>query len=373
MASLSVSERNARISDMMRRFFAQASSKGFEIDKKNAEILEPLFQTDAWGFREILLVIVIARLLDNKFLASKALYDCNPRSLYEGPIRSALLDSRIPHRKSGPLNIAKAAEAIDKHWAAQRRPSSIALQLVMIVERIERMTVPQLEKFSADLHARFLGEASRVADLSIEVVPEAEPSFLFSLCRQLIEEAPDAGNTPQRIVGLLLEEYHLGFDSGIKVVGHEDRASVTSTTSKKPGDIMEKLADDTIATCYEVTVKPFNQPRVVESSDAIRQYNREHGCEISEIIVICRSQDAHPESRHGSTGFYFLGEIHYEYLSYYFIEIFEWIMAQLLRMTPTSRINFFNKLHKYVDDPSTAEKVKQCFMRWHKGHLPSRT
>jgi len=365
---MTVSQRNTQITSIMADFFSQASKDNYKIDQTNAETLEPLFQTDAWGFREILLVIAIARLIDNKFQASKALYEYNPRSLYEGPIRSALLSTHIPHRKSGPLNIAKAAVAINKQWAAQRRPSNIALHLVMVVERIEKMSVDQLKKFTLDLHARFLQEASRIADLSVETEPEADPNYLFSLCEKLIKEVPDAGNTPQRITGLLLEEYHLGFDSGIKILGHEDRASVTSTTSKKPGDIMEQLADDTIATCYEITVKPFNKARLIESYDTVNQYNNEHGSEISEVIVICRKQDAHPEITPGTVNSFYLGKVEYQNMTYHFIDIFEWIISQLLRMTPISRLNFFEKLKQYINDPNTAEKVKVFFMQWHREH-----
>ncbi len=366
MTKLTVSQRNAEISNLMEKFFNEASKEGYKVDEENAKDLELLFQTDAWGFREILLVIAIARLIDGEYQASKALYDCNPRSMYEGPIRTALLRNHIPHRKSGPLNIAKAAVAINKQWAAQRRPSGTALHLVMVVERIEKMSTAQLEKFTIDLHARFLQEASRVADLSIQTEPEADPNYLFSLCEQLIKQVPDAGNTPQRITGLLLEEYHLGFDSGIIVLGHEDRASVTSTTSKKPGDIMEQLADETIATCYEITVKPFDNARVIESYDTIRQYNEEHGTEVIEVIVICRKQDVHPDIVLGTINSFYLGKVDYQNITYHFIDIFEWIIAQLLRMTPVSRINFYEKLKQYINEPSTAEKVKIFFMQWHK-------
>jgi hypothetical protein len=236
----------------------------------------------------------------------------------------------------------------------------------MIVEEIERMSPVQLKKFTIDLHARYLREATRIADLFIEAEPEADPEYLFSLCRHLIEEVPDAGNTPQRIIGLLLQEYHLAYDTGIELLGHEDRASVTSTTSKKPGDIIEFLPDGSIANCYEITVKPFNQSRVEESFDAIRQYSKQHNCEISEIIVICRKQDSHPKISQSTAERFHFGKIQYQNITYHFVDIFEWIFSQLLRMTSASRINFFKKLHQYINDPNTAEKVKLSFTQWYK-------
>ena len=101
---------------------------GFLKDKKSAvkfstpfdvSEVESLFQTSIWGHREIILTIIMARLLDPKFKASKNFYACNPRSIFEQPIRKALREYGIPHRKSGPLNVAKKDEKLKIKTAAE--------------------------------------------------------------------------------------------------------------------------------------------------------------------------------------------------------------------------------------------------------------
>ena len=74
-----------------------------------------IFTDDAQG-----LVVIIGMRLDRSFKASTGLYDCNPRAIYEGPIKEFLIEKEIPHRKSGPLNVAKATVGLDMTWAAQR-------------------------------------------------------------------------------------------------------------------------------------------------------------------------------------------------------------------------------------------------------------
>jgi len=62
-------------------------------------------------------------------------------------------------------------------------------------------------------------------------------------------------------------------NTGIKVTGYKDRASTTSTTSKKPGDLNEETREGLILKVYEVTVKPFDQQRIIESFEALKAYD----------------------------------------------------------------------------------------------------
>ena len=115
-------ERNQKVEKQLDELFDKAAEKQFKaLDGEIAKELDLVFSCKTWGFREILLVIVHARLLDPEYRASVSFYDCNPRPLFEGPIRTALSKRGIPHRQSGPLNIAKAAQAINGYWAARLR------------------------------------------------------------------------------------------------------------------------------------------------------------------------------------------------------------------------------------------------------------
>lgn len=107
-------ERNVRITEMMEDFFEKASNNEYIVEESFEEDLESLFSTHVWGFREVILTVVIGRLLNPQFSASTSFYDCRPRAIYEGPIRNTLLRYNIPNRKSGPLNVAKATEGLNE-------------------------------------------------------------------------------------------------------------------------------------------------------------------------------------------------------------------------------------------------------------------
>src|SRR3989344_2301719 len=116
---LSATKRNAEIYRILSVFLKDKKSVAefsapFDLDE-----IESLFQTSIWGHREIILTIVMARLLDPKFKASENFYACNPRSIFEQPIRKALREYGIPHRKSGPLNVAKKDEKLKIKTAAE--------------------------------------------------------------------------------------------------------------------------------------------------------------------------------------------------------------------------------------------------------------
>lgn len=99
---MSTIERNARVVALMEASFERAS-RG-EYGSEWGDDLEEIFSTTVWGFREILLVIVIARLLDRNYKASEAFYSCKPRALYEGP---------FPARAAGASEMSRRYKAAE--------------------------------------------------------------------------------------------------------------------------------------------------------------------------------------------------------------------------------------------------------------------
>lgn len=363
-----VKERNAQISAYLEELYDKATDDSFQIDdaEYTADI-DKLFTTTAWGFREILLVVAVGMKLDNTYKASTGFYDCNPRAIYEGPIKEFLIEKDIPHRKSGPLNVAKATVGLDHTWAAQRRPSDVAEKVVVLVEYMENDTSEQktrVSKIAISLLRRLIAESIRMEALSVEIEPSADPDFLYNLCYDLITKAPDSGNTPQKIAAFLLKNYHLAMNTGIIVTGEEDRASVTSTTSKKPGDVNEESSDGEIFKIYEITVKPFDIARIRDSYDCVSKYNEANESNYSEIIVICRKEDC-PEEMERSTLHSYLGRFAYQDIMYYFWDIYEWISDALQRMSLSGRIGFYSDLNNYIADINTAETVKKLWQKLH--------
>lgn len=362
-------ERNQRVRQLLDSLYEKAKNVGAEIDESAyRESIDKLFDTTAWGFREILLVVVIGMQLDRAFRASTGLYDCNPRAIYEGPIKEFLIEKEIPHRKSGPLNVAKATVGLDMTWAAQRRPSDVAAEVVNIVNYMEEQPTSRDDRVSAvgtSLFRRLIAYSNHLEALSVNLEPSADPDFLYHLCYELITKAPDAGNTPQKIAAFLLKNYHLSMNTGIVVTGEEDRASVTSTTSKKPGDVNEESESGIIYKVYEVTVKHFDLARIRDSYDCVRIYNESGSTDIHEIIVICRLEDC-PEGMKLSGLHGYLGSYEYQNIIYYYWDIYEWISSTLQRMTESARTGFYNALNAYINDINTAENVKVLWSNLHK-------
>ena len=245
--------------------------------------------------------------LDKGYHASFELYKCNPRAIYEGPIKEFLIDNNIPHRKSGPLNVAKATEGINSAWAVQRRPRDVAENVVQIVNVLEsERNNGIVENIGISLLRRLISETKRVEKLSITITPSSNPEWLFHLSYELIIKTPDAGNTPQKIAALLLWNHHLATHTRIRVTGGDDRASVTSTTSKKPGDVNEESSETgEIFKVYEITVKPFDLARIRDSYDCIKIYNENNNTNLNEIVVICRPEDCPRGMRESNLRFSF--------------------------------------------------------------------
>ena len=181
-----VDDRNTRVTNILEDFFESATNEHIVInedDYKNE--LDQLFATSAWGFREILLVVLVAMKLDPSFKASTGLYDCSPRAIYEGPIKEFLIEKNIPHRKSGPLNVAKATVGLDITWAAQRRPAYVAEQVVNLVNYLETPDEGKdvrINSLGISLMKRLIAETIRVGELSVTIERTSDPNHLYNLC-----------------------------------------------------------------------------------------------------------------------------------------------------------------------------------------------
>lgn len=205
-------ERNQNVTNILNDLLNNAKDESNIVDETSyKEAMDKLFTTDAWGFREIILVVIVGMKMDETYKASTGLYDCNPRAIYEGPIKEFLIENNIPHRKSGPLNIAKAAKGLDNAWAAQRRPQDVALKVVDIINLLENSEVENfVDSVGISLLRRLMAESQRVEKLNVEIEPSADPEWLYELSKELIVKTPDAGNTPQKIAAFLLKNYHTG-------------------------------------------------------------------------------------------------------------------------------------------------------------------
>lgn len=153
-------------------------------------------------------------------------------------------------------------------------------------------------------------------------------------------------------------------NTGIIVTEEKDRASVTSTTSKKTGDVNEESADGNIYKVYEITVKPFDIARIRDSYDCVNTYNQSSNADLNEIIVICRPEDCPTEMKKSTTHVY-MGSYEYQDIIYYYWNIYEWVCETLQRMTFKARSSFYTNLNNYISDINTSETVKKLWLKLH--------
>ena len=87
---------------------------------------------------------------------------------------------------------------------------------------------------------------------------------------------------------------------------------------------------------------------------------------IPEVLVICRPEDVHPDAeRSAGASASHLGPLTHQEVRYHFLDIWEWTISQLDRMSPDARGTFHQKLHEDVADPNTSEKLKRAWARLH--------
>jgi hypothetical protein len=84
---MTADDRDERVAALLDELFGAASRGAPRVSHEIADELDVLFATTVWGFRELVLTVAIARILDPEYSPSTGLYACHPRALYEGPIR----------------------------------------------------------------------------------------------------------------------------------------------------------------------------------------------------------------------------------------------------------------------------------------------
>jgi len=240
----------------------------FNDESDVAQILTDLIEVNAKGFRGVVVTALTGLYLNENYDPLNDFYGCNPRSIFEGGIWSALQENGIPCGKSDPLNVAKNISQLDEGWAKGRRPQAAALaavtflRIVMASAGVERAELVdyfffRLWKYAEDI-ASYPMVAVGLGSESKHVLGQRLVDFTLSY--------PESGHLPQLLVAELLEAVF--FCSKTQVKGGGESVFGTNTTSKKPADIWLEL-DGRISNLYEITVKPVSEKRLDDSIDAL--------------------------------------------------------------------------------------------------------
>jgi hypothetical protein len=349
------SRRDSSIQKFLSEKFEVASKQppsSANIDKLEAaerEAVNNLFSTPNYGFREVVLTCLTAWEEGIKFDPRKSFYKCNPRSVFEKGIRPVLQAYGIPHRSSGPLNVAKNQNALDFKWAEGRKPESAARGAVVLLNWILSSSKSFQDRKNLLLKIfieRLFQEKERLVSYSATARTDLTIHQTHRLVSNFISQAPDAGNTPQAIIGLLLFEIYRG--SEFKV-NYEGRACETNLTAKKPADSWVEDSDGRIICLYEITVKKIDSNRINDSHSSVCAHGKGH----TEVVWLCRLAEDVKEITLSSDFTYEYNGIRNE-----FLDINNWILIALQLVGADGRANFLTALSGYVNSPSTNEKTK---------------
>src|SRR5579884_2017781 len=165
-------KRNQEVYELLSGFLRSGQKEAKFKPPFDSNEVEVLFTTPIWGHRELVLTVLLTRLVYPDFKATEELYKYHPRSVYEKPIRKALREFGIPHKKSGPLNVAKNIKRLNMDWATDKNDERVAVSAVKIVEKIEQVSESDLREFAKAYCSRYLQEATRVKDMEVELPPQ---------------------------------------------------------------------------------------------------------------------------------------------------------------------------------------------------------
>jgi hypothetical protein len=79
-------------------------------------MLTALIETNAKGFRGVVLTALVGIHLDKNYNPLNNFYGCSPRAIFEQGIWYALDEAGVPCGKSDPLNVAKNTNILNHDW-----------------------------------------------------------------------------------------------------------------------------------------------------------------------------------------------------------------------------------------------------------------
>ncbi len=367
---MSIETRNSSVQELTKKFLASSGVDQSKINSAIKKDIELVFKSAKRSFREVLFTVVVARILDEDFKSTKDLYACKPRPVYEQGIKPILDSSGVPCTQSGPLNVAKATTAITAEWAEMKIPIEIGKATYRIAAHVDSLKIVDLEIVASFMGELFMEDAVHVASLVTENDPLSDPHILQEISRKMIIEALDAGNTPHRVVGTLLELHKEISSSNTTVDGTEDSAATTNLTSKKLGDLTVFKETGEVISIYEVTLKEFTEQRIEECSKSLIGNLGAEAAGNSEVIVLCRQEDMPSIAIASEEPGLILGGLTDKLgVKYNFIDIFQWINIRILELNKTFRVEYFRRVEAYVNRVKTPLKVKSKWTELIDEHL----
>lgn len=321
--------------------------------------LKALFETGTWGYREVLLTVLVAMKHAPAYRASIDFYGCSPRAVYEKGVRPFLRSKGVPCNQSGVLNVAKAVEKLDAVWAAKRRDSWAAEAMLSLINSAESGGAEKVERIACSALAKFALEASEVRDTTPKPPTGLSGLALSKLFNELIDKVVDSGNTAQTICSALIQVSNpIG-----RVLGYGESASTTNKTSRKPGDIVIFDDQGRAKKVYEVTQKAFSEQRISECLESLDSYNRDSSPDnlVTEVDVIAPSRFFPTELTQNLVDTDQLRAVTISGVTFQFFPLDLWIEASIFSLSAEARMRALELVHDYIAKPETSRELRLLY------------
>ena len=315
------------------------------------KVLERLIPIQTDGFRGITLTAIMGKFVRADLNTGTEFNSINPRGLFPNGIRPVLRKFRVPTGASSPLNVAKATQVLDEKWAEGREDAALAA-----VDYIRRINSHWNDPaFRDDLVMMFIQRlmayAEEVGEYDVEL-PALDGMAPITQAAKLAEFAlafPERGSIPQFVVGSLLAASRSSDTDYLPVAGVEASVFSTNSTSNKPADLWEHLADGSYGNLYEVTCKKVDNERLSAAVDSFAKL----GLPNTPITFVCRMSvdTASLALENGAT-------IH-RGVTFQFTDITQFIIALFILLTPPKRAAVLGRISEFVGDPVRRVATKQ--------------
>ncbi|QJB69234.1 hypothetical protein [Parasphingorhabdus halotolerans] len=353
-------ERNQFVADQLEVLIERVNAgEGPAVDRYKNEraVLERLIPIPTDGFRGITLTAILGKMVREDINSSNEFGSIHPRAIFERGIRPILKKYSIPTGASAPLNVAKNVQVIDEKWAEGRKPEDAALAAVDYIRRINSHW-GNLE-FRDDLILMFIQRLLQYAEeigqleVTLQNLDTVAPMETGSKLAKFAVSTPEGGSVPQYLFGLILAFLRSTDTDFEAVLGVNESVFGTNTTSNKPADIWESLANDEAGNYFEVTCKPVDEERL----DAAVESFAKQGLSNAPITFVCRMpNDASSLKLTNDV-------LEYRGAQFQFIDFCRTVEILYLLLTETKRIEVIKRFEKFIADPNRKIFTKKAWSK----------
>lgn len=353
---LKPAERNHFVSTRLTEFIERAlAGNGPAADRYPSErrVLERLIPIQTDGFRGIALTAIMGKLVRDDINTGTEFDSIKPRGLFEQGIRPVLKLFKIPTGASPPLNVAKNIQVLDEKWAEGRKPEDAALAAVDYIRRINRHWGDPT--FRDDLIMMFVQRLMEYAhevgtyDAELPALSGVPPITTAIRLADFSLAFPEGGSIPQFVIGTLLAAIRSNDTGYLPLAGVEASVFGTNSTSNKPADLWEYMADGSLGNLYEVTCKKVDQDRLTAAVDSFSRMELPN----TPITFICRMpKDVMSLDLNA-------GSMILRGITFQFLDIREFILSLFVLLTPHKRLATIGRIAEFIGNPSRRVSTKK--------------